>query len=88
MILYRMLPDGAFVVGDIGTRRTSFVYPASGQAVRARHDAAEVAAEMASASNPKVIPDHVRIAYDAANWRRLAGGAPAELKSIEDAPGR
>jgi hypothetical protein len=51
MIVYRLMPDGGFVAGDTATERTSYAYPTSTYATRAKRTPRGVAAEMMEHEN-------------------------------------
>jgi hypothetical protein len=68
-IVYRMLPDGGFVAGDTATERTSYAYPTSVHAERARRNAERVAAMMML--EHQISPSDITRAYDRRNWTLL-----------------
>ena len=78
MIVYKLLPDGAFIVGDTETRNTSYAYPTSTNATQAKRKPVKVAAEMTERANrlAECVPSKFAKEYDARNWERL-GAAQA-----------
>ena len=68
-MVYRILPDGGFVVGDTKTRITSYAYPTSSFAVAAKTGPERTAREMIRLEGRgPPMPE-----YDCPNWRMLDG---------------
>jgi hypothetical protein len=71
-IVFYLDPQGGFTAGDTVTRVTSYAYPTSTHATKARSKPTLVAAEMVKQQNtqwrgePKTVAE-----YDARNWARL-----------------
>lgn len=72
-VAYRRLPDGAFVAGDRRTGITSYAYPTSEHATRARREPLSVAVEMLSGEMPSVRVLPTVKQYDGNNWEKLGG---------------
>ena len=74
MIVHRLLPDGGFVAGDTDTGETSYAYPTSESATRAKRHAELIAAEMVKRANAAAswIPLHIAQPYNARNWATLS----------------
>jgi hypothetical protein len=72
-IVCKILDDGAFVVGDTVTRRTSYAFPTSASAKAARKkNPGWVAAEMIGSENATgSYRDKCSESYDRENWNRL-----------------
>ncbi|MCW2242223.1 hypothetical protein [Azospirillum canadense] len=59
-ILYMHTPEGGFLAGDTETGLTSYAYPTSSDATKAKRNPAKVAAEMMAnetASSRRAVPD-------------------------------
>jgi hypothetical protein len=50
-IVYKMLPDGGFLVGDTETRRTRYAGPTNPRAIEARNDPRKIATAMMADEN-------------------------------------
>lgn len=86
MIYYHLGADGSFVAGDSVTRVTSYAFPTSTHATKARRSPASVAKEMLDQENEfssrAMIGDHVQ-QYDERNWTRLRAHHP-QMESAEE----
>lgn len=69
-LVYKMLADGGFVVGDTETRLTGYAYPTSTNATLARKSPDRAATDIMSRQFPTTM--HDRSDYDARNWVRLS----------------
>ncbi len=72
MIVYKIMEDGGFVCGDTDSTLTSYAYPTSTHATRAKKNAAHVAQVMLDRELKCLRVDAGVRAYDARNWEKLA----------------
>lgn len=72
-LVYRLLPDGAFVAGDTVTRQTAYCYPTSGHARAAVNSPATVARIIVNDANDEArfIPPTIRDPYNERNWKHI-----------------
>lgn len=73
MIRYRFLKGGAFVAGDTKTGRTSYAYPTSPSADRAKAAPTKIALRMMASENKGGEWRESQLCrdYDTANWKLL-----------------
>jgi hypothetical protein len=72
-ITYKLLEDGAFVAGDTDSRLTSYAYPTSIHATKAKRRPGKVAAAMIAGEEAAITATrNIRSDYDERNWQRLA----------------
>lgn len=72
-IVFKLLPDGAFVAGDTESKQTCYAFPSSSSATSARKSPERVAADMMKRESvlSDAMRDRVAVGYDARNWERL-----------------
>jgi len=74
MIVHRLLDCGAFVAGDTDTGETSYAYPTSDHARRAKRYPDLVAREMIKRANASAsfMPSDISGPYNARQWASLS----------------
>jgi hypothetical protein len=70
-VTYRMLPDGAFVAGDLRTGITSYAYPGSTWADEAKSKPELMARQILSEESRALRSMPSVHAYDQRNWKRM-----------------
>ena len=86
MIVYNLLPDGGFVCGDTETRATSYAYPSSDHADKAKKSPAKVAIEMVAQANEWLATHDIcstTASYNLRNWKELDKAALCKLHNYE-----
>ena len=79
MIVFSLLPDGAFVCGDTESRLTSYAYPTSQHANAAKRKGESVACEMMRMERAFFRQTASVRQYDARNWNRMADATPSAI---------
>jgi hypothetical protein len=71
-IMYKILPDGSFVAGDSESGLTSYAYPSSEYATKARRNPTEVASAMIKSEGvlSRTYSEYAK-EYDRKNWETL-----------------
>lgn len=70
-IVYKILPDGGFVAGYTESKVTSYAYPSSAHASKARKAPAKVADQMIRFEIPWAHESELGKEYDRKNWEIL-----------------
>lgn len=73
MIVYKMLPDGGFVAGDMASQLTSYAYPSSPHALVAKKHPKAVAEDMLGSERADYRKLDAVKDYDRKNWELLNG---------------
>lgn len=73
MIVYKMLPDGGFVAGDMASQFTAYAYPSSPHALVAKKYPKAVAEDMLGSERADYRKLDAVKEYDRRNWDLLNG---------------